>query len=347
MKKLGMASLLLAGTTLLGACEQTDQELPFGTGTQKVTRPVSSTGVTISSSSGASVQIPAGALPEGTPVTLTPAAAPSQTPSGTSAGTHVFHLEPAGAALATPATADLSIQKGHASAWLASLVLTTPSGTVESGDAGVDLANGIVRGEIRTLGTLSAVFPEAAAVIRARPLSEIPPSLAPDNSAGQVSVPTRSLRVQCGEAGNRCSELLVGVSSNLLSMVDTAAVVFPRLSGEIRIEGGKATGAITLVAPVRVRLGSRTSAVTIPGQITAEPTAATGVTETQGKVTLTNVRVRGKSGAETGETLVTLTVGYSGSKATIRLEHSLEATLSAGKRETVTVAGQIPLVRAQ
>ena len=345
--KPGMASLLMAGATLLAGCGQTDQQLPFGADDRAVTRPVTTTGATISSSAGASVQIPAGALASGTSVTLTPAPAPAQTQSGASAGTHVFHLEPAGATLAKAAATDLGIQKNNRDAWLASIVVSTPAGVIENGEASVDLASGIARGEIGTLGTLSAVIPERGAVIRARPLSQIPASPAQDNAAGRVANPTRALRVQCGEARNRCNDLMVGVSNNLLSTVDTAAVVFPQLRGEIRIEGARASGAITLVTPLRARLGSKTSAVTIPSEITAEATSATVVTETQGQVTFSNLRVRGKSGKETGETTVTLTVGYTGNRASIRLEHSLDATLTAGKRETVTVAGQIPLQRVQ
>ncbi|MBV9108744.1 MAG: hypothetical protein JO306_05025 [Gemmatimonadetes bacterium] len=335
---------LAAVVTLLAACER-GQQLPFDRAQDPVTRTVGDQGATVSTPAGASVAIPAGAVATATQVTLTPTTAPATTASGAAASSNAFRLDPAGLALAKPADVDLSINRGD-NAWLASVVVQTPSGTVESGDAGVDLASGVLRGQIGSLGTVQAVIPEAGAILRAQPLGSTPAAeRAP--SFATTFAPTRSLKGDCGGPGKRCAGLAVEVSRNLLDLVDTAAIVFPRLSGEIRITGATATGALVMDAPVRLRLASRANAATVPVRITAAATAQTVVTETAGRVTLSNVKVTGESGATNASTTYTLTVDYSGAQAWIRLSHSFETTAANGNREPVTVAARIPLLRGE
>jgi hypothetical protein len=328
----------------LAACDKT-QQLPFEQNGDPVVRTVGDAGATVSTPAGASVQLPAGAVATGTQVTLTPAVAPASSASGTAASASAFVLQPAGLALAKPADVDLTVNRAE-NAWLASVVVQTPNGVVETGDAGVDLATGMLRGQIGALGTVQAVIPEAAAVLRAQPLGTAAAIRLPAAPAA-VTSPTRSLRGDCGTPGKRCAGLAIEVSRNLLALVDTAAIVFPRISGEIAINGTTATGALAMLAPVRVRLASRANAVTIPVRITAAATPQTVVTEVAGRVTLSNVKVTGESAATRSETLYTLVVDYSGAQAYIRLSHQFETTVANGQREPVTVSAQVPLVRGQ
>ena len=343
VQQFALAALACAA---LAACDHA-QQLPFDHSTDPVTRTVPDAGATISTPAGASVTLPAGAVAGGTQVTLTPGVAPASTPSGTAAGTSAFRLDPAGLALAKPADASLSINRGD-DAWLASVVVQTPTGPVESGDAGIDLATGTLRGQIATLGTLQATIPEAGAVLRAHPLGT---AIAHDRlvapRAAAVTAPTRTLRGDCGGPGNRCAGLTVEVSPNLLGLVDTAAIVYPRLGGTLTLSGATASGSLTMLAPVRVRLASRANAATVPVRITAQATAATVVTETPGHITLANMKVTGESGGSRGETVYTLSVDYSGAQAFIRLSHDFTTTVANGQQEPVTVAAQLPLVRTQ
>jgi|GEM_PF-3361006 len=338
---------VLAGATL-AACDRGGQALPFDSGSvEPVTRTIPAGGGTVSSAAGASVQLPAGAVPAGTAVTLTPSA--SQAPaSGTAASAYAFQLQPAGLALATPAAVDLRVDGAARDAWLASVVVATPAGVVEDGAGSVDLNSGLLHGEIGALGTVSAVIPEAAAIVRAQPLGTALRSvLAAPATAALTGAPTRAIRGDCGGPGRRCEGLVVEVGARLLALVDTAAVLYPHISGEIAINGTSATGSLVAVTPLRVRLGARTTATTVHSRIVASATPQTVVTETDGRITLTNVRVRGESGREQGETTATLTVQYQGTQAWIRLEHQFETVVAGGGREPVTVAAQVPLVRVR
>lgn len=339
-------AVLVIGT--LAACEQTSQTLPFETGsTEPVVREVPAAGGTISSTAGASIALPAGALPGSTVVTLTPSAA-SATTSGAAAAGFAFHVEPAGLRLGAPAAVSLTVDRNRTDAWLASAVVQTPAGLQELGEGSVDLTTGIMHGKITTLGTVMATIPEPGAVLRARALSGARTSVAGGGTSGAaVLPPTRALRGDCGTPANRCATLSVEVSPNLLALVDTVAVVYPRVTGEMQISGTTARGALKLHAPLRVRLGSRANAATVPSRITAEATEATVVTETPGQLSLSNVRVIGQSGQQQSEATVTLVVGYEGARAWIRLNHNFEAALGSNGREPVTVAAEIPLVRVQ
>ncbi|HEX6042680.1 hypothetical protein [Longimicrobium sp.] len=340
-------ALAVLACASLAACERAGQSLPFDSASQEpVTRTVPASGGTVSSAAGASVELPAGAVPAGTAVTLTPTAA-QPSASGTVVSPYAFQIEPAGLALQSPAAVDLRLNGGAADAWLASVVVSTPAGVVENGDASVDLNTGLLHGKISTLGTVSAVVPDPAAVLRARPLgSTLAASATPAPRAAAVGA-TRALRGDCGRPGKRCSGLVVEVSERLLNLVDTAAVLYPQVAGQITINGQTASGSLVLVSPLRVRLGARTTATTIPSQITATATPQTLVWEADGRITLSNVRVVGRSGQEQGETMATLTVEYQGAQAWIRLQHQFEAVVETGNREMVTVAAQVPLDRVQ
>lgn len=339
-------ALTVLGSATLAACDRADQPLPFDSGSMEpVTRTIPAAGGTLSSPAGASVQLPAGAVPAGTAVTLTPTAAQAPA-SGTAASSYAFQLQPAGLALSTPASVDLRVDASARDAWLASVVVVTPGGMVEDGAGSVDLNGGLLRGEIGTLGTVTAVIPEAAAILRAQPLSTALHS-APPASASLTGAPTRALRGDCGSPGRRCRELAVEVGERLLALVDTAVVVYPRIMGEIVIRGQSASGSLVAVTPLRVRLGARTTAITVHSRIVATATPQTVVTETDGRITLTHIRVMGQSGGERAEAMATLTVQYQGAQAWIRLEHQFESVVQGGTREPVTVVARVPLVRVQ
>jgi hypothetical protein len=344
--KLPTFALAALACGALAACDHA-QPLPFDHATDPVTRTVTDAGATLSSPAGASVSLPAGAVAGGTQVTLTPGVAPASTASGTAASTSAFRLEPTGLALAKPADVDLSIHRAD-NAWLASVVVQTPLGLVESGDAGVDLATGLLRGQIGALGTVQATIPEPAAILRANPLgTAIAKARLAAPRAAALTAPTRTLRGDCGGPGKRCAGLTVEVSPNLLALVDTAAIVYPRIGGTLTLSGTTASGALVMEAPVRVRLASKANAATVPVRITAQATPSTVVTETAGHITLSNVRVIGESGATHAETLYTLSIDYAGAQAFIRLTHSFETTVANGSREPVTVVAQLPLIRSE
>jgi len=342
MKNLSFALAAFTCATL-AACDKA-QQLPFEQTGDPVVRTVGEAGGTVSTPAGASVQLPAGAVAGGTQVSLTPTVAPATTASGTAASANAFVLAPAGLALAKAAGVDLNVNRAE-NAWLASVVVQTPAGVVESGDAGVDVATGVLRGQIAALGTVQAVIPEAGAILRARPLGTAAARIPANPSAAAATAPTRTLRGDCGAPGRRCAGLSVEVSPNLLALVDTAAIVYPQISGQMTITATTAQGSLSMLAPVRVRLASRANAATIPVRITATATAQTVVAETAGRITLTNVKVAGESAATRSETLYTLTVDYTGAQAYIRLTHQFETTVANGQREPVTVAAQIPLAR--
>jgi hypothetical protein len=341
-------SLAALACLAVSACGERGQQLPFETPTaDPVVKTVPDAGGTVSTPAGASVQLPAGAVAGGTTVTLSPVAAQASSASGTAAAQNAFKLDPAGLQLTTPADVDLSLNRAQA-AWMASVVVSTPGGVIEDGQGSVDLATGLLRGSISKLGTVSAVIPEPAAVLRAGPLSAATAAVEPVfTPRTAVAVPTKSLRGDCGAPGKRCDGLVVEVSASLLDLVDSAVVIYPRMEGEIRITGATAAGALTLVAPLRVRLSSRANATTVPSRITAAATAATVVTETAGRITLSNLKVVGESGSSRGETTATLVIEYQGTRAFIRLGHSFLATVAGGTRENVTVAARIPLLRVE
>jgi hypothetical protein len=338
----------LAGCAALGACDQASQTLPFDNNAdQPVTRTVPAEGGTVSSGAGASVQIPAGALPSGATITLTPIPA-SASESGGAAASYAFKLTPDGLSLAKPASVDLAVDRSSPNAWLASVVVTSASGVAEVGTGSVDLTSGIAHGDISALGTVTATIPEPGAVLRAGILSSATANLSPaprPDAAAAVLTPTKALRGDCGAARARCSTLTVEVSQNLRDLVDTLAVVYPRVSGELRITGTTAAGQLSLDAPLRARVGGGKNAVAVPGRITAIATPQTVVTEAAGRITLTNVTVRGESGQHVGETSTTLTVEYSGEQAFIRMRQSFDAVLGQDRHEPVTVAARIPLHR--
>jgi hypothetical protein len=338
-------TLFATWSGLLAACDQVEQQLPFDASDTPVTRTVPESGAVLSTGAGASFRIPTGALPSGTTVTLTPVAA-AQVPSGTPAAPYAFVLA-GDAELAEPLRAELKLSAGDA--WLAAVAIATQQGVHETGDAAVDLASGVLRARIAHFGTVTPVLPAADAVVEVGSVPTGPAadhSLSSSRAAGATGAgfATLALRGVCGAPGRRCEGMEIKVGQNLFDYADRAAIVFPRIEGEIAITAGKATGSLIVDAPLRLRLRSGAVAVSIPVRITVSATAASRVTEASGSVTLTGMLVRVESSHGIDEQLLTLTVHHQGERAWLSLQPSIGANF-AGTSERSTFAVKFPLER--
>lgn len=340
-----------AAAALLAGCEQTEQTLPFEASTEPVTRSIPEGGGLVGSTAGAAFRLPAGSVPAGTEVTLRVAPNPAAPASGMPAAPHSFSLDAGGAALALPASAEFRLPRQHPQGWLAAAVVATPQGTIELGEAGVDVATGILRVALPAFGTVTPVFPAPDAVVtvgRIAPgtpaASTAPAGAAAASAAGTALTPTRALLGDCGGAGGRCTGLVLDVSANLYDYASLAAAVFPVVSGRIDIAGAAASGTLRLHSPLRLRLHSGANAVTIPVTVTLTATPQTVVTETPGAVTLAAVQVRVDSSQGVAEETMTVVVAYDGSSARLTIEREIGAHL-AGASETAAFAATIPLVR--
>lgn len=339
MKSVVVFAVLLT----LAGCEQVSQSLPTGTLDQEISRVVPEQGSVLSSAAGASVVLPPGAVPAGTRVTMTPVALAARQPSGTLASAQGFELGPAGIALRQPAQVTLKLAPG-ADQWLASVVVRTPGGTLESGDALLDLTNGVIKGSVTATGTLMAVVPEAGAVVRATRIATASSSISVGSSTGSAGDGrTTALRGSCGAPGQRCDGLKIQVSDNLLAMSEQIAAVYPEVGGEIRIRDGKASGSLRLEAPLRFN-PSRGSAISLVSEIVAEPTAASVVSEADGRITITDVRARGKVGSDQADETVTLTFSYAGDRAYVELDQTFRVKIGQ-EQETAKFVAYLPLSR--
>lgn len=345
-------SALALGATLLSACDQVEQSLPFDPSGGPVTRTVpDGSTTTLSSAAGASIRIPAGAVPAGATVTLTPSGAPAWTSSGRTAATHAFEISSSSAPPTQPMAAELKIGASDSRAWLAAVRIATPTGIVEIGDAAADLAAGVLRTKLPVFGILQAVLPDPDATFSVGRIGAAPSiagaaAIGTSAEAAEVALPTRALRGACGAPEARCTGLQVQVSDNLDPYVTAAAVVFPQIGGEIRINGSMADGALVLDAPLRLRLTSGVSAVTVPVRITIRATSSTIVTEVAGALTLSGVRVHVESSQDSGEETMTLQIHYDGAGAWLEVERNIGASLSR-VTETAAFSARVPLVRVQ
>lgn len=336
---------VLLASAALAACERESQQLPFSAeGAGTVARTVPTTGATVSSPAGASVQIPAGAVSAPVEVRLTPVPAPAVARSGASASAG-FQLEPAGTPLAQPASVglafDASADPGRA--WLASLVNVTPSGVREIGETRVDLSTGSVSGEIDELGTLAVVIPDPKAVFQVRRGGER--SLAPGAPRYDLAATgTDSVVVRCGDEANRCEGVSVTASANLLEKVENAAAVYPRIDGVLRISGTSVSGRIDLATSLRAQLEATSENVVINGSIT--PTAGSVVSESAGSLTFSAMRhaIRGSadSGSQSDEVVTTLEISKSGTP-TVTITRSFQIDNSAGEPESASVSVSFPV----
>jgi hypothetical protein len=338
-----LALLLLAGGTL-AACEQTEQTLPFDTAGGTVSR-VATGATTLSTAAGAAFHLPADALAPGTRVTLATVTAPASLPSGTPLGGVAFEITGEGAALQSPLRAELRVPRNTPGAWLASVAVGTPTGTLELADAGIDLATGTLRARIPAFGTVIPLIPAPDAVVGVRRLSARAAGTAYSVAgAAAVAVPTRSVRGTCGVPETRCAGLEVRASEDLFEYADSASVLFSTVGGELRFDGIRAAGALEITTPLRLLLQSGATVVTVPVRITATPTTATVVTETAGRISLTRVRATVHTAERSGEEILDLVIHYEGMRAWLTIERSIDTKLAGeGVRSTLSVT--VPLVR--
>lgn len=337
-----IAVLALAGA--LAACEQTEQTLPTGATQDPVTRTITSSGGTVSSSAGAAVSFPAGALVGSHEVTITPVDAPASHPSGTPAASSAFEVTPAGARLAQPATVELKLSSTSDRAWLASVANRLPDGTIqEIGDANVDLGTGIVRAEISRLGTLIAVLPEPGAVIMASPLRSASIGSAPTSAAALAATASDgTLRIACGGGpGARCSGVELQVSENLLgSQVGKAALLYPSVAGELVLSGGAVSGAMTV--STAFRLGIAGQGISADLSLSVDGVSGSSYTRTAGSVTLRDVRVVVRQdGNVLSDGVETITIPLSASGGIMNMTGGLDFS---GTEARVRVAFPVPFI---
>jgi hypothetical protein len=338
-------ALLAVWGGLLAACDQVEQQLPFDASDTPVTRTVPESDMVLSTGAGASFRIPAGALPSGTTVTLTPVAA-AQLSSGTPAAPYAFVLA-GDAELAEPLRAELKLARGDA--WLASAAVATPQGMHEIGDAAVDLASGVLRARIPHLGTITPVLPAPDAVVVAGSTPDGPDRSDSRSSDGRADASgaafaTRAWCGVCGGSALRCEGMEVRVGENLFSYADLAAVIYPVIDGELTITGDQLSGALVLDAPLRLRMRSGAVAVTIPVRISVSPLVSSRVVDDGGRIVLVGMRVRTESSQGVDEELSTLVVETDGARAWLSLQPNISASF-AGASTTASIAVKVPLER--
>jgi hypothetical protein len=314
--------IAVAFLAVLAGCEQTSQQLPFeGDTALPITRQIPAAGGTVNSGAGASVAFPAGALGPGASVTVTPRTAAA--PLGTSAAAYSFRIDPAGIHLASPAQVELKLRGDDQSSWLASLVLDVNGELIAIGDASVDLALGTVRGEIPALGDVSAVIPPAHAVAFPTVLRQSGVS-ASAPAAGTSGSEIRSLFHDCDTRSACDRPIQIEASSNLLSLTDRLAVLFPVTHVAMDFAAGvqpgqpgthSLSGAGAFTGSVRVGLGR--SASTTRVQVALATDAMSSATISESAITLHGLLVRvhqrvGDSWSAVDERRETLTVARSG-----------------------------------
>ena len=267
--------------------------MPFapGEGETTVATVTPQTGGSLTSSAGASIRFPSGAFAQATDVSLAPATAPEADATGTSVS-RGFEITPGGAELEAPASVELTFDReaDPSRSWLAALRLVTPEGVQEVGDTWVDLNAGLVEGRISTLGTMAVVLPDPDAVFVSGRAGAAA-SLAPLTMA-LLPTGTDSVTVDCGSREGRCADLTLASTDDLWERFTLAAAIFPKVKGGLKLEGGRATGEITLTSSIRLLLPSGASAVNLKMHGVLRPTDATRVVEDENTITLTNTRVQ-------------------------------------------------------
>lgn len=347
MKQRILVGILLG--TGLAACEQQSQSLPFNVDSAEPTvKTVSqSEAARVTTPGGASVHFPSGSVGSNTSVSLSTVTAPAAAAkSGTSVSSG-FKLEPAGLELEKPASAELKFAppSDAARAWLASVVNITPDGIQEIGNTRLDLRSGLADARVGTLGTLAVVIPDPSAVVlvqrsgAARSISALESELLPTG--------TDSVATECGDVDNRCADLSAAASENLLTLVEDAAAVYPRITGKLRISGVSATGEFNMATTLRLRLKSGASAENVDFAALIRPTSGTVVTETASEIRMTNVyfRISGGTGDQSGshETIDTLVIPKGSSNGSITITRHFEIRNSADQLEDSFVKVTFPI----
>lgn len=330
--KMTRAFVALALSAGVAACEQTDQVLPFEfTPADPVSRPVATSGGTVSIPSVASVAFPQGAFGAQAQVTLSAvSAAPA---SGTALNPYAVKIESSAGAPAKPATIEMPISGAGENAWLASLLVQNAAGVEAIANTQVDLTNGTVRGPLSTLGTVTAVLPPAHAVVTAEvlPSASLGVAEAGSPSFWQIS----GVASSCNTAAGPCARpAKVWASRNVLELARTMAVVYPAYSFDFAL-GGTGTPAGTGVTRyaltgqglftgvVKAFAGKMAASTGFRLQVTADATSGalvSGSTLTFEKLLLRVLQCDAGECSVKGEQRYTVTAPYANGIATLRID---------------------------
>jgi hypothetical protein len=339
LRRFFVLSVLVAAA----GCEQETQKLPFDVDAA-TTGTVTSQGGVVSNAGGASVSFPSGSLASNVQVSVTPSTVPASLNASGAAASDGFKIEPEGTTLTKPAELELKFAPTGDRAWLASVVGVSNGTVREYGATRVDLSTGVAAADIVRLGSFAVVIPEASAVYRVQAASRVEIPIVNAVQPGQRS---RTVSVNCGAPGNRCTGLTVTATQNLLDQVKDAAAVYPKVSGTLTINGASASGSINASAAVRVQLESGQTAESIELVALLQPTAGTVVTETDTQLRLTNVlhRVSGGTSSETAaaEEVTTLVINKSSGNGSIVIDRDFNIRVSGGSTQSANVAIAVPV----
>lgn len=256
-----IAALALAAA----ACTQEEQTLPFDPSSNaEVATTVGANGANLSLPSGASIRFPAGAFSGSVTMGRTTAPASVSALGGSVFGNQVIELGPSGQPLSVPADFAVTLPTSNPDAWLTSFAITTPTGTVVDPNVNVDLNNGIARGKLTTLGTVTPFVPSAQDVITLdQNTSNLEAALV---SADAFSGPVATISQNCGLGSglSRCVGVTASASPELLAKLESATsarLIAPRVTGTLttvgdpRLPGGAGLqGSITFEAGLRAQL---------------------------------------------------------------------------------------------
>lgn len=331
----------------LGACEQTNQALPFDA--QDVVTKVVPAGAasTVSTPAGASVQFPSNSMPSNTTVSLTQVSAPTTVQQSGAPISGGFKLEPAGLTLNAPAQAEVKFAPGARSdAWLATVINVAGGEAREIASTRVDLNAGLVQAGISQLGTLAVVIPEPGAVVRLGDASSVRSAMSPVTGA-LLATGTDSVGTRCGGVNNRCTGLAVGASQNLRDKVRDAAALYPQIAGKLRISAGRASGELRLHTTLRVLLRSGATAENVTVNARVRPTTGSVVSEDASRIRITNVHfsVSGSGAGESGsaERVMTLDIPKGASNGSTSITRTFQMRNAAGQLEDASVSVTFPL----
>jgi hypothetical protein len=319
----------LFALSLLSACTQDEQELPFSvSASQSVSKTISASGGTLSTPSGASLTFPNGSLAANTAVTITPTA-PSAVASaiGTPLAAMSMAITPSGTQLAVPAQFQMLINS-HANAWMAVMLLETAGSASVFPSAELDITNHIMHTDISRLGTLTPIIPPASAIITipgALAASVSGALLADAGAAAGVKTISKSCGGFVGTTYVPCPGLSASASANVIARFPHIVGIFPTINGSFTLAGDPAlgvpvvvTGNFNSLTTFRFQSGGGAGATSLDVTANMAATAASRATQVGNTLTITNLNVTTSTvNGGTSTTLKSVNFTVSGSTATV------------------------------
>lgn len=154
-------ALVLSLAAALSACQQSDQELPFGLdGEAGSSASIGANGGTVSVPPGFSMHFPAGSLPGTTQITAASRLTAFPSTAGIVVPGTAFDVGPAGTQLLSPAKVQISVPASLLDAGQdlrLAVGLLRPGGSVVTDVTSYDLANGILTAHLAEVGPVAAV----------------------------------------------------------------------------------------------------------------------------------------------------------------------------------------------